>query len=655
MKMLPALCRQSALVRLHLPALLLFTLLQRTPVVRLLQTTADLVTTSPLGAVLRSAVATASSLGALHSLAGATVLLASQPGPISVPVGQAITPIGFTVTDTINIGSWKIGGTFPPGLVLMAIQSTASLTGPGILDATTAGADDGYGVLTGGTFATTPLLQGTPTAPGSYTLSLQAFEKGAIGGLASRSFDYVINVAGAPATTTTPPVFSSQPAPQSVTPGATVTFTATATGTPAPTYQWQKNGTAIPTATAATLTLTNVSLTDAGTYLLTATNSAGTVPATAVTLTVTAPPTVNVAAAIARQPAAQTVATGSTVVFNVEATGLPAPTYQWHRNNTALPGATAALLVIKNASSTHTGTYTAVVTNSLGTVTSGVAALALSNDAYFGHLVNLSIRTSLTPSVPDFTVGTVIGGTNTVGNKALLARAVGPSLIPFGLTDAVIDSKIDLLSGTTVVGTNDNWNGTAAITTANAAVGAFPFASNTSKDAAIFNPATAAGSYTLQIAGVGGATGTVLAELYDATAVAAFTAATPRLINVSVRKQIDAGEILTAGFVIGGHTSRTVLIRAVGPTLGVFGVPGTMSDPKLELYFGSAVLAANDNWGGDAQLNAVCAAVGAFGISDTASKDAMLVITLAPGAYTAQVGGANNSSGAALVEIYEVP
>ncbi len=654
MKSLLDLCRHRAVLRLKIPAIMLVALLQRTPVVRAVAAVDSLVASSPLGVVLRSVAALLGSLGAMHSLAGATVLVASQPGPVNTKVGTPLTPVGFTVTNTINIASWRIGGTLPPGTLIEATQGGTPLTGPGILDATTPGADDGYGALSGGNFTTTPLLRGTPTAPGTYNITLQAFEMNAGGGLASATFTYSIVVAAVTAPTTAP-AFTTQPAAQSVTAGANVTFTAAASGDPAPTFQWSKNGTAIAGATGATLALANVQVGDAGNYTVVATNSAGSVTATVAALSVSPPPVTNSAPAIARQPAPQTAATGSTVVLNVEASGTPTPSYQWRRNGAAITGATGAMLVIKNAAAADAGTYSVVATNSVGTVTSANATLALSNDSYFGHLLNLSIRTSLTSDVPDFTVGTVVGGPGTSGSKALLARAVGPSLIPFGLTDAVIDSKIDLVSGTTVVGTNDNWGGTAAVSNAAAAVGAFPLASATSRDAAIFNPTTASGGYTLQIAGVSGATGTVLAELYDATAVSAFTATTPRLVNVSVRKPIAAGEVLTAGFVLGGNTSRTILIRAIGPTLGAFGVPGTMSDPKLELYSGASVLAANDNWGGDAQVNAVCASVGAFGISDTASKDAMLVITLPPGAYTAQVSGANNSAGAALIEIYEVP
>ena len=156
------------------------------------------------------------------------------------------------------------------------------------------------------------------------------------------------------------------------------------------------------------------------------------------------------------------------------------------------------------------------------------------------------------------------------------------------------------------------------------------------------------------MSGVNGATGTVIAELYDATASGTFGPTTARLINVSVLKQISAGTTLTAGFVIGGTTARTVLVRAIGPTLVGFGVASPMADPKLDLFSGQTVIASNDNWGGDAQLTAVGTAVGAFEIVNLASKDAVLVVTLAPGNYTAQVSGIGGG-GTALVEVYEVP
>ena len=87
-----------------------------------------------------------------------------------------------------------------------------------------------------------------------------------------------------------------------------------------------------------------------------------------------------------------------------------------------------------------------------------------------------------------------------------------------------------------------------------------------------------------------------------------------------------------------------------------FGVSGTMPDPQLALFSGATKVAENDNWGGDPQLTAAGNGVGAFAIADPAGKDAMLLITLAPGSYTAEVSGVSGTvGGSTLVEVYEVP
>jgi hypothetical protein len=100
-----------------------------------------------------------------------------------------------------------------------------------------------------------------------------------------------------------------------------------------------------------------------------------------------------------------------------------------------------------------------------------------------------------------------------------------------------------------------------------------------------------------------------------------------------------------------------VLIRAVGPTLGAapFNVPGVVADPQLVLFnSASARIGENDNWGGTAALTTAFNQVGAFALP-AASRDAVLVATLTPGAYTVQVTGAGGATGVALVEIYELP
>ena len=647
--------------RFHLAAAALIALLQRTPVVRVVALADELVSASPLGSVLKSAAAVAASLGAVHSLAGATVLVASQSSPVSTKVGTSSTQVAFTVTNTINIASWKIGGTLPPGMTISATEDPSKvLSGPGMLDATGGGVDDGYGGLIGGISSTTPLLKGTPTTAGNYTFTLQAYEFGGLGGLASNSFNFTVNVSAADVTpVTVAPSFTTQPQGVTVNTGAAITLAAAASGTPTPTFQWNKNGTPINGATSATLTIASAQAADAGTYTVTATNGVGSpVTSNSAVVTVSAPVATGVAPVFAQSPLAQNVVPGATVALNVTATGTPAPTLQWRKDGVAISGATKSSLILSGVTAANAGSYTVVATNGVGNaVTSSAAALTVASNANFGHLTNLAIFATLTAGTPDFTVATVIGG-GSGGTKPLLIRAVGPALGQLGVGGFVVDPKADLFAGSTLTASNDNWGdggASATLSAAFASVGAFSYAAATSKDAAIFLPAAAPGSYSVKVSGVGGATGLVLAELYDAQPSGTFSAASHRFLDVSVLKQIDSTESLTVGFNLAGATSRTVLIRAVGPALAALGVGGTMPDPQLDLFSGSTVLASNDNWGGDPQINATFQSVGAFGFSQSTSKDAVIIATLPPGNYTAVVKGVNGSSGLTLVEVYDVP
>ncbi|MBM4012109.1 MAG: hypothetical protein FJ286_12145 [Planctomycetes bacterium] len=155
----------------------------------------------------------------------------------------------------------------------------------------------------------------------------------------------------------------------------------------------------------------------------------------------------------------------------------------------------------------------------------------------------------------------------------------------------------------------------------------------------------------MRISGVGGGTGLVLAEVYDATPDAAYTANTPRLVNLSLLKDSAGG--ITAGFVVAGGGEKRILARAVGPGLSAFGFVGAAGDPKLTLYAGDREIGANDNWGGGAELVAAFSQAGAFGLAPN-SRDAALLASLPMGGYTVRVetGG---STGTVLVEVYELP
>ena len=130
-----------------------------------------------------------------------------------------------------------------------------------------------------------------------------------------------------------------------------------------------------------------------------------------------------------------------------------------------------------------------------------------------------------------------------------------------------------------------------------------------------------------------------------------------RLINLSTRAEVGTDDaVMIAGFVVDSGTAKKVLVRAAGPALAAYNVPGFLVDPTLTLVdSGGAVIATNDNWGtgGESTMAANFSAVGAFGFG-SGSRDAALVATLPPGAYTAIVRGVNNSTGVSLVEVYDL-
>ncbi len=363
-----------------------------------------------------------------------------------------------------------------------------------------------------------------------------------------------------------------------------------------------------------------------------------------------APPLVfPVAPAITAAPVATAAVLGGPATFSVTATGA-GNTYQWLKDNVAIAGATSATYTIAAVTAASAGNYSVRIVNSLGTVTSTPVALTLVTASNAGRLVNMSIRTGAGTGDATLIVGVGLGGAGTSGSKAVLLRGVGPTLGAFGVGGTLADPVMTVFQGTTQVAANDNWDAAAGATFG--PLGAFAFAAG-SRDAAIYNAAIPSGSYSIQIVGQNNGTGIALAEIYDATPASAFSAATPRLVNVSARTQVGTGDgVLIAGFVVGGQTPVRVLIRAVGPTLTAFGVGGALADPKLDVFSGTTVVASNDNW--EAATAANFSRVGAFAFT-AGSRDAALVATLNPGSYTAQVSGVNNTTGVALVEVYELP
>lgn len=337
---------------------------------------------------------------------------------------------------------------------------------------------------------------------------------------------------------------------------------------------------------------------------------------------------------IAVQPTATSVTAGGAVTLAVTATGSAPLTYQWRRNGVALAGATGATLALNGASAGDVGDYSVVVTNGLGAATSVAAALAVDPAAW---LSNVSLRTTLATG-QSVIVGFVVNG----GAKDLLVRAIGPALVAFGLPTAMADPRLELYRDSTKIAENNDWP--TALAPTFASLGAFPL-TVASRDAALLQ--NLSGSHTVQATGTAG--GVVLIEGYDAG-----TGSGKRLVNLSARNRVGTGaDVLIAGFYINGTGTQRVLIRATGPALTAFGVPGVLADPKLEVNDRAVRIAENDDW--SSALAGVFAQVGAFPLT-AGSKDSAVVLTLAAGkSYTVQVSGANGGVGEALVEVYEVP
>jgi hypothetical protein len=445
------------------------------------------------------------------------------------------------------------------------------------------------------------------------------------------------------------PAFVVQPAGQSVSRGQAVTLVAAATGLPA--YQWSLGGSPIPGATGATLTLADAQPSDSGTYTVTATNAAGTATSSPVTVTVLAPPVFTVL------PVSVTVSSGRTAAFSAAVTGSPAPSYQWSLNGSPLTGATDPVLLVSGATANSSGIYRCTATNTSG-IASASAMLTVDTGSAPGYLANISARAY---------VGTggnmLIGGFSVVGtgSKQLLIRGVGPGLNAVAsLTGYVPDPILSLFnSAQAQLCQNDNWGTPCDASAASPSVlaaafnllGAFSLSSGSLDSSLLVSlPVSALAGFTAECSSQAGRDGTGLVEIYDADQGVPAT----RVVNLSARAFVRTGQdILDGGFVIGGSTAETVLIRGVGPGLASLGVPGSLAQPILTVFLGARPIYSNTAWGGDPVLASVANSVGAFRL-DPSQKDSVLLITLPPGAYTAQVTGVGNGTGIALFEIYEV-
>lgn len=265
------------------------------------------------------------------------------------------------------------------------------------------------------------------------------------------------------------------------------------------------------------------------------------------------------------------------------------------------------------------------------------------------NLINISTRSFAGAESNVQIAGFIMSGS---APRKVLIRAGGPYLSQFQVPNTLADPVLTLFSGSTLIMTNDDWSSDAAnIIAGSAKAGALPFSAG-SKDAAIVATLQPGVPYTAQVSGKSGATGNAIVEVYDID-----DGSSSNLINISTRSFVGSGDNLQiGGFILRGPGPRKVLIRAGGPYLSQYGVPGVLADPVLTVFNGSTQIAQNDDWSTlSTEVAAATQVVKATAFAP-GSKDAAIVLTLNPNIpYTAQVAGKNGSTGNALIEIFQLP
>ena len=259
--------------------------------------------------------------------------------------------------------------------------------------------------------------------------------------------------------------------------------------------------------------------------------------------------------------------------------------------------------------------------------------------AFTTKLLNISTRMQVLTDDNVLIGGFIVTG---ISPKRVIVRAIGPALSGFGVPGALMDPILELNAPDTSVTTNDNWKDDQQAEIE--ATGLRPLNDAESAIVATLAP----GAYTAIVRGVGGTTGVGLVEAYDLD-----QPADSKLGNISTRGFIDTGDnVMIGGFIIGPENlgDATVLVRAIGPSLGDAGVANPVQDPTLELHNGDGdTIAENDNWK-DSQEDEIAAT----GLMPTDDAESAILQTLSPGNYTAIVRGALETSGVGLVEVYHL-
>lgn len=131
-----------------------------------------------------------------------------------------------------------------------------------------------------------------------------------------------------------------------------------------------------------------------------------------------------------------------------------------------------------------------------------------------------------------------------------------------------------------------------------------------------------------------------------------FLSTAAQALNISTRGAVMGGDnALIGGFIVSGFENKKIVLRAIGPSLADQGVSGTLPNPVLTLYDSTgAIVASNDDWANDVSATTI----EANGLAPVNAHEAAILQNLAPGAYTVVVTSADDQTGIALVEAYDL-
>ena len=282
--------------------------------------------------------------------------------------------------------------------------------------------------------------------------------------------------------------------------------------------------------------------------------------------------------------------------------------------------------------------YTAIVRGANNGTGIGLVEAYDLDPAAASKLGNISTRALVQTGDNVMIGGFIITGS---GQKRLILRAIGPSLVNNGITNPLQNPTLELHDSTgAVIASNDNW---MSASNEQQIINSGLAPSNRFESAILMslNP----GAYTAIVRGVNGGIGVGLAEVYDLDLTAG-----SKLGNISTRAFVQTGDnIMIGGFIVSGPDSGKVIVRAIGPSLVNYGITNPLQNPTLELHdHTGAVIASNDNWINAPNEQEIINS----GHAPSNNLESAILMTLDPGAYTAIVRGVNAGTGVALVEVY---